>query len=178
MISITIPELELFDERKGEFVIVKEQTVQFEHSLISLSKWESTWQKPFLGREKHSPEEMLDYIRCMAVTQNVNPAVYSALSEVQLERLFSYINNPMTATTIRTNKTASSKSHQIVTSELIYYWMFSYGIPIDCQKWHLNRLLTLIQVFQVKNDQEKMTKKEAAERVRSLNAARRKKRGA
>ena len=174
MLCVTIPELELYDENSGEFVFVKAHTVQLEHSLISLSKWESTWQKPFLSKEAHTLDEMLDYIRCMSITQNVTPAEFSALPQYELDRIFAYINDPMTATTIRNYKNTSATSRRIVTAELIYYWMFSYGIPIECQKWHLNRLLTLIQVFQIENSTEKMPKSEVAKRNRSLNAARRK----
>ena len=176
MLCITIPEAELYDEKTGEFIAIKEHAVQLEHSLISLARWESTWQKPFLIKkgERHSAEEMLDYIRCMSITQNVNPAEFSVLSQEQLNRIFSYIDNPMTATTIRNYKQDNCRSRRVVTAELIYYWMFSYGIPMECQKWHLNRLLTLIQVFQIENSAEKMPKSEIAKRNRSLNAARRK----
>ena len=174
MLSVTIPETEFYDEETEEFITVKEQTVQLEHSLISLSKWESAWQKPFLSKEPHTPEEMLDYIRCMSITQNVNPSAFNALSQDQLEKIFSYVDNPMTATTIQNYKQGPKRPRRVVTAELIYYWMFSFGIPIECQKWHLNRLLTLIQVFQIENSTEKMSKSEVAKRNRSLNAARRK----
>lgn len=176
MLKITIPATEMFDERTQEFLIMKEQTLQLEHSLVSLSKWESKWNKPFLVKDEKTLEETIDYIKCMTITQNVNPEVYNRLTKENFETINNYIQAPMTATTFHHQNGAPSR--EIVTSELIYYWMISLNIPMECQRWHLNRLLTLIRVCNVKNTPpKKMNKREIASRNASLNAARRKRLG-
>ena len=174
MLRITIPEQELWDEKKLKFVTIKEQPLQLEHSLVSLSKWESKWHKPFLGKGDKTPEEILDYIKCMTLTQNVNSEVYNYLTQENITQINEYIEDSMTATTFSADKTAS-KNHEVVTSEIIYYWMIALNIPIEiCQKWHLNRLLTLIRVCNIKNSPpKKMSKKELMSRNAALNAARR-----
>ena len=172
MLEITIPSLELWDEEKQEFISVKGTTLKLEHSLVSLSKWESKWCKPFLSRDDKTKEETLDYIKCMTLTQNVDPDVYRYISTENVNKVIEYINAPMTATTIREDKKGGNK--EVVTSELIYYWMVALTIPFECQKWHLNRLLTLIRVCNVKNQPpKKMSKREIMSRNASLNAARR-----
>lgn len=174
MLIITIPSQELFNEVTNEFVSTKEHTLQLEHSLVSLSKWESKWNKPFLSKDQKTIEQTLDYIKCMTITQNVNPEVYNFLTDKNIEAINNYIDAPMTATTFPEN--GNSHSREIVTSELIYYWMISLNIPMECQKWHLNRLLTLIRVCNVKNaPAKKMSKKDIMSRNAALNAARRKK---
>lgn len=175
MLTITIPERELWDEERAEFISVKEQTLQLEHSLVSLSKWESKWKKPFLTKEDKTPEETIDYIRCMTLTPNVKPEVYNCLTHDNIAKINNYISDPMTATTI--NMQGLSKGgKEIVTSELVYYWMVALNIPFECQKWHLNRLITLIQVCNVKNTPpKKMSKRDIMSRNAALNAARRKK---
>ena len=173
MLQIEVPAVELWDESKNEFVNIKATTLTLEHSLVSLSKWESKWCKPFLTKENKSTEETLDYIRCMTLTQNVDPNVYKTLSSKNLEAIKNYIDNPHSATTVRENPNAP-KSREIVTSELIYYWMIALQIPFECQKWHLNRLLTLIRVCNVKNQPpKKMSQRELMSRNAALNAARR-----
>lgn len=173
MLQIEVPAVELWDESKNEFVNIKATTLTLEHSLVSLSKWESKWCKPFLTKENKSTEETLDYIRCMTLTQNVDSNVYKALSSKNLEAIKNYIDNPHSATTIRENPNAP-KSREIITSELIYYWMIALQIPFECQKWHLNRLLTLIRVCNVKNQPpKKMSQRELMSRNAALNAARR-----
>ena len=176
MLTITIPASEFFNERTQEFFTLKEQTLQLEHSLVSLSKWESKWCKPFLSKQKElTLEETLDYIKCMTITQNVNPDVYNRLSQSNIEEIDKYIAAPMTATTFY-NNTSEGRVKETVTSELIYYWMISLNIPMECQKWHLNRLLTLIRVCNVKNTPpKKMSKGDIMRRNAALNAARRKK---
>ncbi|MGB4293547.1 MAG: hypothetical protein WBJ37_11785, partial [Bacteroidales bacterium] len=148
MLQITIPAVELWDERKQEFVTTKEQTLQLEHSLVSISKWESKWCKPFLSKQEKTSEETLDYIKCMTITQNVDPEVYNYLTNKNIEEINNYINAPMTATYFSDEKTSKTSREQ-VTAELIYYWMIALNIPFECQKWHLNRLLTLIKVCSI-----------------------------
>jgi hypothetical protein len=174
MLQITIPAVEQWDERKQEFVITKEQTLQLEHSLVSLSKWESKWCKPFLTKQEKTFEETLDYIKCMTITQNVKPEVYNYLTNKNIEEINNYIDAPMTATYFSDEKNSKTSREQ-VTAELIYYWMIALNIPFECQKWHLNRLLTLIKVCNIKNQPpKKRSRKEIMSRNAALNAARRK----
>lgn len=175
MLQITIPANELWDERNEVFINVKETTLQLEHSLVSLSKWESKWNKPFLTNNDKTTEEILDYIRCMTITQHVDPNVYAAFTSDNIKQVMDYIALPMTATTFSNIKN-SAPSREIITTELIYYWMIAFNIPFECQKWHLNRLLTLIKVCNIKNQKpEKMSKSQIMSRNAALNAARRKK---
>lgn len=174
MLQITIPAVELFDENTNEFVSTKEQTLQLEHSLVSLDKWESKWCKPFLSKQDKTPEELLDYVKCMTTTQNVDPNVYRFLTDDNLRQINSYIEAPMTATTFSDDKNGK-KSREVVTAELIYFWMISLNIPFECRKWHLNKLLTLVKVCNIKNQPpKKMSKKELMSRNAALNAVRRK----
>lgn len=175
MLRITVPvSPEGWDEKKQEFVEPKTQDLQLEHSLISLSKWESKWCKPFLTKEDKTYEETLDYIKFMTLTQNVNPSVYDCLTLENVQAINEYIMAPMTATTFFDNG-HGSRNKEIITSELIYYWMITLNIPFECQKWHLNRLITLIKVCNVKNaPPKKMSKREIISRNAQLNAARRK----
>ena len=171
MLRLIVPEKELYDERTGLFVRTKKQVLQLEHSLVSLSKWESKWHKPFLSKNDKSGEEMLDYIRCMTIKQNVPDEVYFALDTNELAKINDYLNDSMTATTI--TKQQGKSRGEIITSEIIYYWMISLQIPFECEKWNLNRLLTLIEVCNIKNSPgKKMSKSEIMRRNRTLNAAR------
>lgn len=176
MLKIRIPQTELWDEVHEEFLYVKEQTLTLEHSLVSISKWEAKWCKPFISKQKKTLDETLDYARCMTLTQNVDPLVYRCLTDKDFAAIDAYIEAPMTATWFSESKIGSKKQTQQVTSELIYYWMVSYQIPFECQKWHLNRLLTLIRVC---NEENKPTKKKTQREIMKsnaeLNAARRKK---
>lgn len=178
MLKITIPETEFWDEINEEFVYKKEQTLQLEHSLVSLSKWESKWHKAFLGKQEKTDEEILDYVRCMTLTQNVDSEIYTRLSADNYSAINAYIEDPMTATTFYEDK-STGRNKETVTSELIYFWMISYNIPVDiCQKWHLNRLLTLIRVCNVKNaPPKKRSRREMLNRQAALNAANRKRFG-
>ena len=174
MLQLLIPKTELFDESTQTFIMVNETVLKLEHSLLSISKWESKWCKRFLlnkGEEPHSSAEILDYIRCMTIN-SVSKNVYNALTSEHIQKISDYINSPMTATTIHNRKTSNHR--ESVTSELIYYWMVAYNIPFSCEKWHINRLLMLIQVCEAKNDTKKMSNREIAEQNRSINAARRK----
>lgn len=174
MLYIKIPDTELWDEKIEQFVTIKGQTLQLEHSLVSISKWESRWKKPFLTKEKKTIQETIDYIRCMTITQNVNEEVYVYLTNENVQEVKDYIESTMTATYFLDNGPKSS-SREKVTAELIYYWMISLGIPFECQKWHLDKLLTLIQVCNIKNQpSKKMSKKDIMSRNAALNAIRRK----
>lgn len=177
MLRITIPgSSELWDEEKQEFLPqTKDVTLQLEHSLVSLSRWESKWNKAFLSKKPKSSEENLDYIRCMTLNRDVDPAVYHRLSSQNINQINEYIGAPMTATYFRDDK-IMGRSRDTVTAELIYYWMISLNIPFECQKWHLNRLFALIKVCSIKNaPAKKMSKAEIARQQAELNAARRKK---
>ena len=174
MLEITVPNQELFNEETSEFIYIKEQTLRLEHSLVSVSKWESKWLKPFLSKEEKTPEETIDYIRCMTITQNVDPMVYYAITNENINKVSKYIDSPMTATWFSKVQDRPGASREVVTSELIYYWMIALNIPMECQKWHLNRLLTLIKICNIKNqDPKKMSKKAIMSSNKSLNAARR-----
>ena len=172
MLKVTIPSIELYDERINEFFTTKEQTIQIEHSLVSLSKWESKWCKPFLTKEEKTHEESIDYIRCMTITQNVDDNVYKLIGQGIIEEVSRHIEAPMTATVFNTEN--KNGNREIITAEIIYYWMIALNIPFECQKWHLNRLLALIKVCDIKNTPtKKMSKRDIMERNRSLNLARR-----
>lgn len=173
MLKITVPAAEMFDGVEG-FIYTKEQTLQLEHSLVSLSKWESKWHKPFLSKKPRTREESVDYVRCMTLTQNVDPLVYRAITSALLKEVDDYINATMTATTL-SNVKKRGGNREIVTAEVIYYWMICYNIPFECQKWHLDRLLTLVNVCHVKGaPPQKMPQAEMIAQRRALNAARRK----
>lgn len=158
MLQITIPAAEYFDELTEEFIEVKAYTLQLEHSLISISKWEAKWKKPFLGKEDKTEEETMDYIRCMTITQNVDPMAYRALPNSELQRIKEYINDPMTATWFH-DRDKKASTRRVITSELVYYWMIAQNIPIECEKWHFNRLMTLIRVCGEKNQPPKKMSK-------------------
>lgn len=174
MLTITIPAQEFFNEATQEFITTKEYTLQLEHSLVSLSKWESKWNVPFLSKNQKTIEQTLDYIKCMTISQNIPPEVYNYLTNKNIQDINDYIESAMTATTFPEN--GNKNNREIVTSELIYYWMISLNVPMECQKWHLNRLLTLIRVCNVKNaPPKKMSSRDIMTRNAALNAARRKK---
>lgn len=172
MLKIVIPGSDFFDERTEEFITTEATMVTLEHSLLSLSKWESKWRKPFLGSADKTAEECIDYVRCMTLESGIDPLVYRNISDSLFKQINDYIEEPMTATTIR--ETFGRKgSRQIITNELIYYWMTALGIPFECEKWHLNRLLMLVRVCNEKNaPQKKMSKRDIFSQNRALNAAR------
>lgn len=166
-----------WDEKNQCFIPPKVVTLQLEHSLVSLSKWESKWCKVFLSRQAKTFEETIDYIKCMTITPNVNPEVYEYLTQDNIEQINKYIEAPMTATYFSEEKNKGSNG-ELVTAELIYYWMIALNIPFECQKWHLNRLLTLVRVCNIKNaPPKKYGKRELMSRNHALNAARRKQLG-
>lgn len=174
MLELTIPRRTFFKESTNEFIEFNETKLKLEHSLISLSKWESKIKKPFLSDQKHSRSEMFYYIECMSLNPDIDPMVYKTIPDELYKTITDYIDDPMTATTINDND--SSTNRDIITAEIIYYWMIECGIPFECQKWHLNRLITLIRVCSIKKGpQKKMSKREIFEQNRRLNEARRKK---
>lgn len=174
MLRITVPAREYYDEEKEEFFTVKEQTLVMEHSLISLSKWEAKWKKPYISKDKKTAQETLDYLKCMTVGPVPDDIVYRSLTKENIQEITDYINDPMTATTITEMKRPGAR-REIITSEIIYYWMIAQNIPTEYEKWHLNRLLTLIKVCSIKNnpDKKKMSRSEIARQNQALNAARR-----
>lgn len=172
MLTIVIPESELFDQTTNEFITIKEQTLVMEHSLVSVAKWESKWRKSFLNSRERTWEETIDYYRCMTITKNVNPIVYRNIDPASAKQIQKYIEDPMTATTFN-NQDGPTGRQEIITAEIIYYWMVSYNIPFECQKWHLNRLLALINVCGIKASPEKKMSQEAVyNQNRELNELR------
>ena len=171
MLTIKLTLTESFDDSKQEFVEGDNIVLQFEHSLVSLSKWESEFEKPFLSSDKTS-EELLRYLEFMLLNPDVPPEVLQKLSQENVEAINTYINAKMTATWFST-KEPYKPNREVITAELIYYWLIALGIPFECQHWHLNRLLTLVKVCNQKNQPaKKMSKKDAMAQQRSLNAQR------
>lgn len=177
MLKIEVPVQELWDESNNEFIRFNGASITLEHSLVSVAKWESIYHKPFLSNRKDvnkSIEEMRMYVKCMTITQNVSDLVYKYLTKENMASINDYINDSMTATTVKeSNKIGSNKP---ITSEVIYYWMIKCGIPFKCEKWHLNRLLMLIKVCDAYDNQgtnHKMSLRELMSRNAALNKARR-----
>lgn len=176
MLQLEIKDSEFFDEENQTFVTIKGQTLQLEHSLVSVSKWEAKWKKPFLGKEPKSPEETVDYIRFMTITQNVNPLIYSVIASdsTLIEQVNKYIDDPMTATKFtKVEGKGMGNSGKSTTSEELYYMIAANQIPFEVQRWHLNRLMVLLRIFDEKSKpKKKMRKGETAKRYRNINAAR------
>lgn len=174
MLRLELKAYENYNETTNTFTTTKPQTICLEHSLVSISKWESKWNTPFLSKSHKTTEQALDYIKCMAVGQVIDDSTLNRLTKEHMLQINDYIEAEMTATKIR-NENNKSASREIITSEVIYYWMIAHNIPFECEKWHLNRLLTLINVCNVKNSPpKKMSKSEIARRNAELNAARKK----
>lgn len=176
MLTIKIPQTEFYDEERNEFVVVKAQTLKLEHSLISISKWESHYCKPFLSDQAKTIEESLYYIECMTINPNIDPNVYRCITDDMMREINEYIEAPMTATTITNLNTSKKRNKEQLTSELLYYYMIAGNVPVEFEKWHLNRLIVLIEIIGIKNDPKakKMTKGAIMRNNASLNAARRK----
>lgn len=177
-IKVRIPELHLFDEATNEFFDIRETYLTMEHSLVSISKWEAKWHIPYLGMTEKTPEQALDYLRCMTITQNVQPGIYNYIPESEFKRIKAYIEDPMTATKIKEEE-GKGKVKKSITSEYLYFCMVSYNIPVEFERWHLNRLMTLIQVCSEENKpkKNKKSKRRIASDYAALNAARRAKLG-
>jgi hypothetical protein len=176
VLQITVPQGEYWDEAKEEFIYTKGGILKLEHSLISISNWESRWHVPFFDTRDKTEEQTLDYVRCMTVNaSSVNPDLYNHLSMKNVNEINAYIEDPMTATIVRGSQFGKEKTTgEFITSELIYYWMIQYGIPVEFEKWHINRLIILIRVCSEKNKpNRKMNAREVAEFNKARNAARR-----
>lgn len=174
MLKLHVPEREWFDDATQQFYQFKSYDLMLEHSLLSLSKWEAKWKKPFLDdSSQRTDAEFLDYIRCMTINQGVDQMAYYNLTADLIDQIRKYIEDPMTATTVRRRQNKRPGAKKIVTSELIYSWMIHYGIPFECQKWHLNRLMMLIEVCGVESGgQGKMSKAEIMKENAAINAMR------
>lgn len=180
MLQIQVPAREYFDPNTSEFIEIKGLTLVMEHSLISISKWEEKWHKPYLSKTPKTREETLDYLRCMTIhPTNVDPIIYRSLTSENLEAINKYIEDPMTATTIREMDKERSGKNRIVTAEVIYSWMISLNIDKEYEKWHINKLITLIRVCSIENNPnpKKMSRSAIARQNRSINKARRAKYG-
>lgn len=174
MLELFIEDNTLWDEKNEIFIDIKSDTLLLEHSLISISKWESKWEKSFFKTKEKTLEEQIDYIKCMTINKKIDPYIYNALRSSDFKKIDAYINAPMTATIIKDEHNKSNNG-TFITSELIYYWMIALNIPFECEKWHINRLLTLISVCNIKNKPpKKMSRNEAIRKQAEINAARRK----
>ena len=172
MLTIVVLGVEMFDDESQEFTTKDDVALELEHSLVSLSKWESKHEKPFLGKVEKTTEEVFDYIKCMTLTPNVPDQVFSKFSEKNYNEINEYIEAKMTATWF-SEIPGAPKSRDVITAELIYYWMVIFQIPFECETWHLNRLFTLIRICNVKQSKpKKMSRSEIAARNRELNTQR------
>ena len=173
MLTIQIPSVELYDETISKFVMVKGATIELEHSLLSIAKWETKWHVPFLGPDKKTDEQSIDYIRCMTLNRNVDPAIYYAITSEISEQVAAYLEDPMTASVVK-DTPGGTRKQELITSELIYYWMIALTIPFEAQKWPLKRLLMLIRICNAKNaPPRKMSAAERNAERRAQNMARR-----
>ena len=175
MLQIYVPTQELWSNETETFINVQGTVLKLEHSLVSISKWEAKWKKPFLESKDITENEWRDYVRCMNISnKEIDPSVYLGLTPANLAMVRAYINDPMSATVIKSQQTKGNKHGQFVTSELIYYWMIEAKIPFECEKWHFNRLMMLLQVCGEKSKPaKKMSRRDLAKSRSALNARRR-----
>lgn len=164
-LTIQVDGMELFNQATNQFIETKPQTLVLEHSLVSISKWESKWHKMYLETPKKTSEELLDYVRCMTINKNVPEYTYHALSQKNIDDIVRYMEDPMTASSVYDPRTGGH--HERVSSELIYYWMISFNIPVEFEKWHINRLLMLIKICSKKNSKPSKKEKAAMDRRRA-----------
>lgn len=173
MLKLIVPGDEFFNEETEEFTTQGDFELELEHSLISLSKWESKHQKPFLASSDKTPEEILSYIECMILTPIYPEGLIQRFGNIQFSQVNEYIESKESATTFGDMPERKGRG-EVITSELIYYWMVAFTIPFECETWHLNRLFALIRICNLKNSKpQKMSKSEIAARNRELNAQRR-----
>lgn len=171
MLKLKIPGTEFYNEKINEFFTVGDVWLELEHSLLALSKWESKFEKPFLGKESHTNEEILGYIRCMVTTEDFDEMVFTRFTQENVDEVNDYINSAQTATTF--SELPKKGKSEIITAELIYFWMIEFNVPFSCESWHINKLFALIKVCNIKKSKpKKMTKAELAERHQKLNAER------
>lgn len=187
-VARTIPKREYFDNESQEFITIdeihmEEFHLKLEHSLMSISKWESKWHVPFIGRDDLSPEEFRDYIRCMTINQVKNPKVYDWLTQADVNKILDYMQNSYSAWEIRPSKKNGKKKQKLDTVESIYYAMIQFGIPLECEQWHFNRLVALIDYFDSQGggsagggggQQKKKSNREIMEMYRAMNERNRK----
>ncbi len=172
MLTITVLGAEHFNDETQEFTTEGDFVLELEHSLVALSKWESIYEKPFLASEEKSTEEVLGYIEAMVMTLNVPAEVFSRLSQKNLDEINRYVDSKRSATWFAETPN-TPKSREVITSELIYYWMIALTVPIECENWHLNRLFSLLKICNIKNGKpKKMSRSELAQRNSALNAKR------
>ena len=185
MLKVIVPAREVWDDTMQRFKSLdRDYELTLEHSLISIAKWEQTWHKPWAKEDVKSWEETIDYIKCMTINPNIPDEVYEMIPDEVVDEINKYIKDPATATWINSNrpdgKSSGSRKQEIITSEIVYYYMIELGIPVEFQKWHFNRLMTLIKVVNIKreeadpNSKNKMSKREILANNAKLNAARRK----
>ncbi len=173
MLTITLLGRELFDEEVEEFITISDVVLDLEHSLVSLSKWESKFQKPFLGPDVKSPEEMIGYIEAMILTPDYPTDFWQRLTNEHLDQINAYIESNQSATTFGQMPDRKARG-EVITSELIYYWLVAFNVPFECERWHLNRLFSLIRICNIKNSKpKKRSRNEISQRNRDLNAQRR-----
>ena len=178
MLRIVVPGDEAFDERTSSLVTVGDVVLELEHSLVSLSKWESEFEKSFLETKDKSNEEVIGYIKAMTLTPDVPEEVWHRLTDENWNEINAYIEAKNTATIFFDDPAEPKTKQETITAEIVYYWMFSFGIPLECQHWHLNKLFTLIKVFSMKAEKpKKMSKAELNRRNREMNARRKAKLG-
>lgn len=174
MLKLLIDSFDVWDDNSQEFITYDKKTICLEHSLLSVSKWESIYKKPFLNESEKSPQEVIDYFKCMLIDES--DSVYlNNISDKDVQKIQEYIEDPMTASWVSGD---TSRDRSVITSELIYYWMVSAQIPFETERWHLNRLLMLIRIFGEKtNPSRKKSRAQIIEEQRRLNNERRAKLG-
>jgi hypothetical protein len=172
MLRIIIQGDEVYDEETNTFSTVNDVVLEMEHSLYSLSKWESKYQKPFLAMGEKTHEEIFFYLKAMVVTPDVDLDILYRCSQGNVSTIQEYIDSSQSATTFGYMPERRGQG-EVITSELIYYWMVAFNVPFECQYWHLNRLFALIRICNIKNSKpKKMSRHEVAMRNRDLNAKR------
>ena len=179
MLEILIPKSQIINDETGEiYTAEKDWHLTLEHSLLSVQKWESKWHVAFLNRGTRTFEQTIDYLRCMSLTPNVPDEVFYCIPKAELERVLKYVEDPMTATRVNDESPGQTvygrkMGKEVVTAEVIYYWMISMNIPFEYRKWHLNQLLTLIRVINAKNQpkKKKRSMRSVLEEYRSINEA-------
>ena len=174
MLTLVIPGEEFFDQKTSTFVSTEETTIRLEHSLASMSKWESFFEKPFLSTSEKTDEEVLMYVRYMILDEDYPENIFDSLTMANVKEIHKYIDSAQSATTFGEMPNVKKSRGEVITTELIYYFMVSFNIPFECENWHLNRLFSLIKICNIKNSKPpKMSRADIAKRNHELNAQRR-----